>query len=186
MELNSAGFQLITDRLIIRPMTMADEADLFEYQSLPEVVKYIPWPARTLEQVHEALAKSIAESKFDNEGDYGLLGIELASSRKIVGQLALMYRSVENQTAEFGYVLNPKYSGHGYATEACKAAVTYIFETGKFNRIFAHLDARNAASENLVKRLGMRKEAHIEEEEFFKGEWCDAIIYGILKREWLP
>lgn len=185
MELNSPGSQLLTEHLIIRPMTMADEPDLYEYQSLPEVVKYIPWPARTLEQVREALAKSIAESKFNNEGDYGLLGIELKSSKKVIGQLALMFRSAENQTAEFGYVLNPNYSGHGYATEACRALVTYIFETGKFNRVFAHLDARNSASENLVKRLGMRKEAHIKDEEFFKGEWCDAIIYGILKREWL-
>ena len=38
-------------------MKVSDAQDLFEYQSDPETVKYIPWPVRTMEQVKEALDK---------------------------------------------------------------------------------------------------------------------------------
>ncbi len=185
MAINSPDFRLTTKRLILRPLSLADADDLFEYQSVAEVVTYIPWPVRTYEQVVEALAKASAASKLDFEGDYALLGIVLPGLNKVIGQISLMYKSKENQTAEFGYVLNPNYSGHGYATEASAAAIDYLFSTGKFRRVYAHLDIRNSASENLVKRLGLRKEAEFKEEEFFKGEWTDTLIYATLKDEWI-
>jgi RimJ/RimL family protein N-acetyltransferase len=30
----------------------------------------------------------------------------------------------------------------------------------------------------------MRREAHLVENEFVKGEWTDELIYAILRREW--
>ncbi len=184
MEITSPDFRLATERLILRPLVLSDAEDLFEYQSVAEVVTYIPWPQRTYEQVVEALVKATAVSKLDYEGDFALLGIVLPNENKVIGQISLMYKSKENQTAEFGYVINPKYSGKGYATEASGAAIDYLFSTGKFRRVYAHLDIRNSASENLVKRLGLRKEAEFKEEEFFKGEWTDTMIYATLKNEW--
>jgi RimJ/RimL family protein N-acetyltransferase len=181
MEINSPDFRLTTERLILRPLVLSDADDLFEYQSVAEVVTYIPWPQRTYEQVVEALAKASAASKLDYEGDFALLGMVLPGESKVIGQISLMYKSKENQTAEFGYVINPKYSGLGYATEASEAAIDYLFSTGKFRRIYAHLDVRNKASEDLVKRLRLRKEAEFKEEEYFKGEW----IYATLKNEWI-
>jgi RimJ/RimL family protein N-acetyltransferase len=184
MELSSPEFRISTRRLILRPMTMADETDLFQYQSDPDVVRYIPWPERTREQVHTALVNALAVNKLESEGDYALLGIVLPTENKVIGQMALMYSSNQNQAAEFGYVLNPAYGGHGYATEASRAVVDYLFGTGKFHRVFAKLDPRNSASEELLRRLGFRKEAHLKEEELFKGEWVDTLIYGILEPEW--
>ena len=35
-------------------MLLTDVDDLLEYQSNPEIVRYIPWPPRTLEQVKKA------------------------------------------------------------------------------------------------------------------------------------
>ena len=184
MELSSPDFRISTLRLILRPMVLADETDLYEYQSDPDVVRYIPWPERTREQVHTALVNALGVNKLESEGDYALLGIVLPSENKVIGQMALMYSSNQNQAAEFGYVLNPAYGGHGYATEASKAVVDYLFGTEKFHRVFAKLDPRNSSSEELLKRLGFRKEAHLKEEELFKGEWVDTLIYGILEPEW--
>ena len=44
--------------------------------------------------------------------------------------------------------------------------------------------ARNDASIRLMERLGMRREAHLVENEFLKGEWTDSIVYAILETEW--
>jgi RimJ/RimL family protein N-acetyltransferase len=35
-----------------------------------------------------------------------------------------------------------------------------------------------------MERIGMRREAHLVENEFIKGEWTDELIYAILRREW--
>jgi RimJ/RimL family protein N-acetyltransferase len=102
MELSSPEFRISTRRLILRPMTMADETDLFQYQSDPDVVRYIPWPERTREQVHTALVNALAVNKLESEGDYALLGIVLPTENKVIGQMALMYSSNQNQAAEFG------------------------------------------------------------------------------------
>ena len=45
-------------------MLMSDVEDLYEYQSNPQIVRYIPWPARTMEQVKEAAIKTIETGKF--------------------------------------------------------------------------------------------------------------------------
>jgi RimJ/RimL family protein N-acetyltransferase len=58
------------------------------------------------------------------------------------------------------------------------------FEDLGLHRILGRLDARNTASAKLLERLGMRREAHIVENEFVKGEWTDELLYGLLAREW--
>jgi RimJ/RimL family protein N-acetyltransferase len=35
-----------------------------------------------------------------------------------------------------------------------------------------------------MERLGMRREAHLLENEFVKGEWADEFDYAMLEREW--
>jgi RimJ/RimL family protein N-acetyltransferase len=35
-----------------------------------------------------------------------------------------------------------------------------------------------------MERLGMRREAHLVENEYVKGEWTDELIYAMLDREW--
>ena len=45
-------------------MEIEDVDDLLQYQSNPEIVRYIPWPPRTPEQVKEAAEKTIATGKF--------------------------------------------------------------------------------------------------------------------------
>ena len=36
----------------------------------------------------------------------------------------------------------------------------------------------------LAARIGMRQEAHVIENEWFKGEWTDELVYAVLDREW--
>ncbi len=38
---------------------------------------------------------------------------------------------------------------------------------------------------SLAERVGMRQEAHLVENEWFKGAWGDEIDYAMLQREWL-
>lgn len=47
------------------------------------------------------------------------------------------------------------------------------------------VDGRNDASLRLCARLGMRREAELLSNEWFKGEWTDEIDFALLDSEWL-
>ena len=52
------------------------------------------------------------------------------------------------------------------------------------HRVYGCTDGRNDASAALMRRLGMRQEAHFRENEIFKGEWGDELVFAILADEW--
>ncbi len=173
-----------TSRLFLAPLQMKDALSMLEYHSNPEVVKYIPWPVRDLKMVEETLAEYLTLTDLKSEGDYLMLGLYRKSDKQLIGQMNVMYRSEQNRLAEFGYVLNPRFSKNGFATEASKALVTELFNTGKFRRVIAKMDARNIPSAELCKRLGFRLEAHHLQDDFFKEEWTDTLIYATLQEDW--
>ena len=72
----------------------------------------------------------------------------------------------------------------GYATEALTALLTYAFYTFALHRIAASVDPRNAACCRVLEKTGFRKEGHFLQSEWFKGEWTDDAVYGILRANW--
>ena len=62
----------------------------------------------------------------------------------------------------------------------------YLFGRRGKHRITASCDPRNAASAAVLERLGMRREGHLRESTWAKGEWTDDLLYGLLRHEWEP
>ena len=174
-----------TERLILRPLRMSDVDDLYEYQSDSKIVRYIPWPERSREQVIEALEKALntGKSELKEENDFILLAWELKSSGKVIGQSNSGLRSTNDQLADIGWVTHPDYQRQGFAYEATYALMKYIFTSFKIHRIIADIDTRNPESAKLAEKLGMRREGEFINSEFFKGEWCSMWLYAILKSE---
>lgn len=179
------SLRIETDRLILRPMQTEDVEDLLEYQSNPDIVRYIPWPPRTIEQVKEAAEKTIATGKFKlvESNDYLVLVWELKSSGKVIGQSNMGLISKENKCANIGWVTHQDFQRQGYAYEATKALLKFAFQNFDLHRVIADIDTRVPKSAALAEKLGMRREAEFKDGEFFKGEWCDMWLYAILKRE---
>jgi aminoglycoside 6'-N-acetyltransferase len=166
-------------------MQIEDVDDLLEYQSNPEIVRYIPWPPRTMEQVKEAAEKTINTGKFDlkEDNDYIVLVWELKSTRQVIGQSNMGLISKDNQCSNIGWVTHQGFQRQGYALEATNALLKYAFENFDLHRVIADIDTRVPESAALAEKLGMRREAEYKDGEFFKGEWCDMWLYAILKRE---
>ena len=163
---------------------MQDEDDLFVYQSDPEIVRYIPWPVRTRQQVRDALVRALTYTRFEDEGDGLVLAIEHREERRVIGQCNISYESRENAHGEFGYVVARSHARRGYATEASRAILRFGFETANLRRITARIDTRNLVSAAVCEKLGMRREAEFIEDDRFKGEWSSTWIYALLRREW--
>jgi len=180
----SAALELETARLRLRPLTSADEDDVFVYQSDPEIVRYIPWPVRTRDQVRVALETYAARTRLAETGDSVLLAIVDKASGTVIGQMNLGLESRADRHGEFGYVVSRAFAGRGFATEASACVLDYAFDTLALHRVTALIDTRNHASAAVARKLGMRREAEFVESEWFKGEWSSVWIYAILDREW--
>jgi RimJ/RimL family protein N-acetyltransferase len=173
-----------TDRLLLRPLSAADATALLAYRSLEEVCRFVPFAPMDRDAIAEKLRGSWSQTAILAEGDAVTLGVELLATRQVIGDVMLAYRSGEHRGGELGWVLNPGQSGHGYATEAVHAVMHLAFDQLGLHRVTARVDSRNDASLRLAARLGMRREAHLIGNEWFKGRWSDEIDFALLEDEW--
>lgn len=171
-------------RLLLRPLTTADADDLVEYRSVPEVCRYVPFEPQSTADVIARMSGAWRQQTLDQEGDSITLGAELMDSGKLIGDVMVRWVSAEHSCGEIGYVFSPAYSGRGFAAEAAHASLHLAFDELGLHRVIARVDARNSASVRLASRLGMRQEAHLRENEWFKGEWTDEIDFALLAPEW--
>src|SRR5205085_7965768 len=112
------------------------------------------------------------------------LALTLPPDCTAIGTSVLVWRSEQHRQGEIGWILHPDHHGRGYATEAGRALLRLGFDGAGLHRIFGRLDARYGASARVLEKLGMRREAHMVENELLKGEWVDEAVYAILDREW--
>lgn len=177
-------YPLTTARLRLRPFRPADLDALHDIQSRPEVVRYLYWDVRTRDEVAAALAERIAQAAIAEAGDKLILAVERLDSGALVGDVNLVWTSREHRQGETGFVLHPHHHGHGFAAEAAAVMLRLGFEGLGLHRIVGRCDGRNAASMRVMEKLGMRREAHFRQNELFKGEWSDEMVFAMLAADW--
>jgi RimJ/RimL family protein N-acetyltransferase len=178
------AYPVRTERLLLRPLTAGDADALLAYRGRSDVCRYVPFEPMDRQVISERLAAQWATTALTNEGQALVLGIELARTGELVGDVVLFWQSREHRGGEIGYILNPDFAGRGYATEAAHALLRLGFEGLGLHRIIARLDERNEASANVARRLGMRQEARLVHNELFKGEWSTELDFAMLADEW--
>ena len=98
--------------------------------------------------------------------------------------MLLAWHSLEHRGVEVGYVFNPDFAGNGYATEAVHTLLHLAFDELGLYRVTARVDQRNHLTAELAARLGMRQEANLVKNEWFKGKWSDELDLPLLEEEW--
>jgi RimJ/RimL family protein N-acetyltransferase len=68
---------------------------------------------------------------------------------------------ISGETADFGFVLNRRHWGHGYATEAAGAMLDWLKSLGAIGRIVATCDVENVASARVLEKLGLSRVARL-------------------------
>lgn len=102
----------------------------------------------------------------------------------VVGEVVLKLASARARQAEIGWIFDPAYGGGGYATEAAIAVASLAFTELGVHRLFARLDVLNSGSVRLCERLGMRREAHLVENDLDGERWGSEYVYATLARQW--
>jgi RimJ/RimL family protein N-acetyltransferase len=179
-----AGREIRTDRLFLRSFRDADIDRLADWQSRPEVSRFLYWEPRSRGEAEAALARRMTETHLEGDDDCLALAVERRDDGLLLGDASIWVRSALHRQVEIGYVFHPDAGGQGYATEAARALLEFAFCELDAHRVFARTDARNTPSADLLRRLNMRQEAHFREAEIFKGVWGDELVFAILADEW--
>jgi RimJ/RimL family protein N-acetyltransferase len=175
------GLPIETERLRVRHLVADDLAAMHAIESRPEVVRWLYWEPRTEAEVRQALDNRIARARERPETGV-TFGVEVLATGVLVGHISLTVEP--HRQGEIGFIFHPDHQGRGYATEAAAAVLAIAFEAYGLHRVFGRLEARNVASARVLEKLGMRREAHLVENEWVKGEWQSELIYALLAREW--
>lgn len=178
-------FPIETKRLILRPFQKSDLEAVMGYHVLPEVQRYLEWKARDRVEVKAALDAMALQHHLQRPGDALILAMVLKEDNSLVGQVSLRWTDATAGQAELRFITSPENRRHGYAREAAREMLDIGFERYGLHRIYARCAARNQASANLLRNLGLRLEAHYREHALFQGEWDEELHFAILDREWL-
>ena len=141
-----------TKRLIIRNFEDKDLDTLYAYRNDPDCARYQIWTLRSKPE----LAGFIAEAKKREIGD-SWVQLAIEHNGQHIGDLYIAHR----RTAfTLGYTIAKAYQRQGYAEEAVKAVIDYIFGHHQNCEILCLIHPKNVASLGLVTKLRFKSEGY--------------------------
>ncbi len=178
---------LETKRLIIRDHLSSDLNGVYALLSDLETMRFIPELIVTsIEEAKENLDMCIEESRKARRRKYFLSIID-KETNKYVGQVGFGILKIENNEKLIDLVsfIRKEYWRQGIGEESSKKLMEYAFQELNVIKIKMGFIQGNIASEQLMKKIGLQKEADLRNEIFHEGEWKNRVIYGILRGEWI-
>jgi RimJ/RimL family protein N-acetyltransferase len=189
-SVSDVDLELETGRLFLRPLAQDDWEMALETFMDPEVMKFV---ADVYSE--EALAEEMKVSV--KRGAGGRLGvwcvIQRETGEKLGTAILLPLPIEENDTdwsllqedgypdaeIEVGFILKQSAWGHGYATEACRRLIQFVFEETELDEIVAVTDPRNAASQGVLRKCGL------QDEGLRRAYAEDCPAFRIRRQQWL-
>ena len=159
-----------TDRIKLHVLSLEDANDMIEILTSAEVaLTYMLPKLVNREEAYKHFERIMSIS----QGNKFVYGIYLQN--KLIGLINEV--EIKDKSIELGYVINPKYKGNGYATEALKAAIESLFDIG-YDTVIAGAFENNIASMRVMEKSGMTKCDYTELVEY-NGETINCIMYNI-------
>lgn len=143
------NIRIKTERLLLRPLTVDDAQDVFEWVSDERVARYMVYTTYTdIEQVKAWLTFASQDTATYN------FGFERLFDGKLIGSGDIgPYR--KHGGWGFGYNFRYDCWGMGYATEATKAMINYAYENFGARKFASSHCEPNLASGNVMKKCGL-------------------------------
>ena len=152
-----------TDRLQVRHLTPDNLDELAALCADPVAMQYMG-DGNTLTREQCAAWIEVCQMKYRERG-YGTSGIFEKDTGVFVGFCGVV-RTPQQTFDEIIYALAPAYWGRGYATEAARGMLDYVFEQSDLTEIYATIHADNTASIRMMQKLGLTfVEDRIEDDE---------------------
>ena len=166
---------LTSERLILRPLALADADDLYDVYRRREAMRFMDTPphrsaADTREMIDGMLGGPGTTWSLRAAADSPALGfVEYIGNAGVPGM---------------GYMLHPDYWGNGYMSEAVRTALDYGFDEMGLDRVELWIAEQNAASLRLAERVGFRRRGRLRQKYGKDATGHDKIVYGITAAQW--
>lgn len=187
---------LETDRLILKSGTMNEQKRLWEILMIPEVNRYfLTVPTKFRDKLtdwtkQEAFYKE--DMKHANDSDVFRWSIFLKNTGECIGRISCQeasddYTDVTNPNIRgVGWILDPKYHGLGYGTEAAKAMIDYMFYDCDIESIITGAAITNPASWKIMEKLGFIRQENTKMVQYtFLDEPTEDYSYIMTKERYL-
>jgi [ribosomal protein S5]-alanine N-acetyltransferase len=166
------------ERIVLRPVSLEDAEDMFEYTSDEETTRFIYAQHEDLNKTKEVIANYFMKEWL------GKYAIVLKESNKLIGTIEFRVHEA-NKSGELGFTLSRHFWGKGYMTEAGILVLELAFDVLDLERVFALHNIKNLASGKVMNRLGMTYEGTLRRNHLVKGVFADSAHYSILKEEYV-
>ena len=172
--------RLITPRLHLRALTLADAPDFHRHETDPQINRHLGRPPPPDLSVTQAKLAGILESiAADASVAWALADRETG---EYLGTVCLWHWDQLNARAEIGYVLDPTRWGQGLVPEALTAVLRFACEHMGLHSVEAWTHPDNHASQRVLEKLDFCKEAHFKKRHLnlVTHSWDDAVVYTYL------
>ncbi|WP_076863704.1 GNAT family N-acetyltransferase [Bradyrhizobium mercantei] len=146
-----------TARLILRPWRASDIAENTRMLSDPETARFITPDHQPITSELKGWRNAAVISGHWALYGFGMFAVEEKSSTRYIGRVG-PYCPPEWPGFEVGWGIARECRGKGYAVEAARAAIDWVFATFTLDRIIHCIDPANVASQAVARRLGADNE----------------------------
>lgn len=152
---------LETPHLFLRRLLPSDIEPFSRFMSDPDSTRYMVFSAeqKTFKGA-QAMVNAVILSYAAEEPIF-VLAIALKTDNRYIGTLGAS-AAADSNDVEIFYTLLKEYRGAGYATEAVRRLLDYLFTEEQVPRIRAYVFAANTSSIRLAQRLGMTDAGDVE------------------------
>ena len=142
-----------TGRLVLRPVSGSDIADLQALKADPRVFAVMLGGVRTPHRTVEELAEEVA---FWGRRAVGMWAVRERETEAFLGITGFMERP-DGRGIGLRFAFVADVHGHGYASEAAGAALRFAHERAGVRRVVAVARDDNIASRQVLGSIGMRE-----------------------------
>jgi ribosomal-protein-alanine N-acetyltransferase len=172
-------------RLSLRDWRIDEIGTFYAWESDAEIMKHVSWRSLSQAESMAHLVDAVKQGADPARKRY-FLAVEIKESGTFVGDagFTILSDTGTGGIADLGYFLRKEEWGYGYGTEAAGILISFIFERTHLHKVIACCSRENTASEKVMLKCGMKKEAERRMGRLQQGTWCDGLEYGILREEW--
>lgn len=172
--------KIITDNLILRKFKEDDYIEMFEnWASNENVSKNAGWPVHKNSSITRDLVK-IWVNEYQNENVYNWI-ITHKKTNKAIGSITVVSKDMKNRVCEIGYNIGEKWWNNGYATEALKVVIDYLFSLDLFDVITASCFEDNIASKRVLEKNGFMLEGILRNRVIVNNVKKNLLQFSLLK-----
>lgn len=171
---------LETPRLLLRPLELADAAQIQILFPHWEIVRYlrniVPWPYPPDGALHYVRDMALPAIE---RGEAWHWTLRLKTDKdQLIGVISLTQGAHENR----GFWMGLPWQGRGLMSEACEAVIDYWFDVLKFPVLRVTKAVGNAPSKRISEKQGMRL-VGTEERDYVSGRFASE-TWEITVKEW--